>query len=129
MSEQSEYSAPNGVPFIHAGVAANDPWQDYVEIRFAIRSADGKTYVAKPVEFHEPVSPDGIYCQGHRPMLVFCRKSMEGQRSLQKLMNDLWALGLRPSDMGTANQIAALERHLADFRALLAKTMGVELPK
>ena len=45
----------------------------------------------------------------------------------QKLMDDLWDCGLRPSEgSGSAGQLAAVQKHLEDFRTMLFKKMGVE---
>lgn len=38
----------------------------------------------------------------------------------QRLMDELWGVGLRPSEgSGSAGSLAATERHLADMRALV----------
>jgi hypothetical protein len=47
----------------------------------------------------------------------------------QALMNDLWHAGLRPFGEGNAGQIHAMKRHLGDMRAIVAKTIKVDLPK
>lgn len=40
----------------------------------------------------------------------------------QQLMDDLWAVGLRPSEgYGSAGSLAATERHLEDLRRLVFK--------
>jgi len=40
--------------------------------------------------------------------------------SAQKLMDDLWDCGLRPSEgSGSAGQLAATQKHLADMRQLV----------
>ena len=40
----------------------------------------------------------------------------------QKLMDDLWDCGLRPSEgSGSAGQLAAVQNHLEDMRKLLSK--------
>lgn len=41
----------------------------------------------------------------------------------QNLMDELWRIGLRPSEgSGSAGSLAATERHLADMRHLVFKT-------
>jgi len=46
----------------------------------------------------------------------------------QRLMDDLWDCGLRPSEgSGSAGAMAATQRHLADMRALVASSMKVKL--
>ena len=37
----------------------------------------------------------------------------------QKLMNSLWDAGIRPREMGTAGQLAAVSYHLEDMRKLV----------
>lgn len=50
--------------------------------------------------------------------------------SAQQLMDELWNVGLRPTDgSGSAGSLAATERHLSDMRALVAKAHGMEMPK
>lgn len=40
----------------------------------------------------------------------------------QRLMDELWRIGLRPAEgSGSAGSLAATERHLADMRALVFK--------
>jgi hypothetical protein len=47
----------------------------------------------------------------------------------QILMDGLWSCGLRPSEgKGSAGQLAAVERHLQDMRALVARHTRTELP-
>jgi hypothetical protein len=38
-----------------------------------------------------------------------------------KLMDEMWAAGIRPTQVGTAGQLAATERHLEDMRTLVFK--------
>lgn len=48
--------------------------------------------------------------------------------SAQQLMDALWAAGFRPVDgHGSAGQIGATERHLADMRALVASQLNIVL--
>lgn len=44
----------------------------------------------------------------------------------QKLIDDLWDCGLRPSEgTGSAGQLAAVQKHLADFRTILFKKLNI----
>lgn len=46
----------------------------------------------------------------------------------QKLIDDLWDCGLRPSEgSGSAGQLAAVQKHLEDMRKLLSKVPLVEV--
>lgn len=51
------------------------------------------------------------------------------RESAQRLMDELWNVGLRPSEgTGSAGQLASTQKHLADFRAIVQKTLDVKLP-
>lgn len=59
--------------------------------------------------------PDKMY----EPLVPTLQLSMA---SGQKLIDDLWDCGLRPSEgSGSAGQLAATQRHLEDCRKLLSK--------
>ena len=48
----------------------------------------------------------------------------------QKLMEGLWACGIRPrAGQGSVGQLAATENHLDDMRALVSKQYKAELPE
>jgi hypothetical protein len=50
--------------------------------------------------------------------------------SAQQLMDELWHVGLRPTEgTGSAGSLAATQKHLADMRAIVGKQINVELPK
>lgn len=47
----------------------------------------------------------------------------------QRLLDDLWNMGLRPSDIGTVGHLKAVERHLEDMRKIafsFLNRVGVE---
>lgn len=51
------------------------------------------------------------------------------QADAQEIMDGLYACGLRPSQTpNTTSVVPALERHLADMRAIASRFMQVELP-
>lgn len=52
----------------------------------------------------------------------------EAKPMLQSMLDQLWKLGYRPKDIGTAGHLAATQAHLADFRALVSKTLKIPLP-
>lgn len=55
--------------------------------------------------------------------------SLEPQAA-QKLIDDLWDCGLRPSEgTGSAGQLAAVQKHLEDFRTIVFKKLGIERGK
>ena len=44
----------------------------------------------------------------------------------QKLIDDLWDCGLRPSEgIGSAGQLAAVQNHLKDFKIILFKKLNI----
>lgn len=46
----------------------------------------------------------------------------------QELMDDLWRCGIRPTEgAGTAGSMAAVQEHLKDMRAIVAKELKVDL--
>ena len=92
------------------------PWGERVEIRMG-RYGDQshELYVAKPVVF-ERVEP-GAHVD---PALVLHTDDA------QLLMDELWRIGLRPSEgSGSAGSLAATERHLGDMRAIAFKQLGM----
>lgn len=72
------------------------------------------TYELKPIEMGEDVPP----------MLRF------DESTAQQLMDELWRVGVRPkSGEGSLGQLGATERHLADVKALLWKTLKMPARK
>lgn len=50
------------------------------------------------------------------------------REAAQALMDELWSVGLRPSEgAGSAGSLAATERHLSDMRMIVAEKLGVAL--
>jgi hypothetical protein len=74
---------------------------------------DGSTvFSAKPIEFEQRE----LYEANSEPYLEIPK------HAAQKLIDDLWDCGLRPSEgSGSAGQLAAVQNHLADLRKLLSK--------
>lgn len=78
---------------------------------------DSKVFSAKPVEFEQRE----LYDADSEPYLEIPK------HAAQKLIDDLWDCGLRPSEgSGSAGQLAAVQNHLADMRKLLSKVPLVE---
>jgi hypothetical protein len=83
--------------------------------------------VVKPPEVEIVNGEDyNLTQQENQPIAMIERG--ENDANLQSLMDDLWALGVRPKDVGTAGHLAATQSHLADFRAIAAKILDVKLP-
>ena len=53
--------------------------------------------------------------------------SQIGMQSAQKLMDELWQCGLRPSEgTGSAGSLAATQRHLEDMRKIAFGKLGID---
>lgn len=74
---------------------------------------NGQTFVGQPVVMVEH-SPDVVAPE--TPTL-----SLSPDEAVA-LMDELWQAGVRPTDIGTAGQLAATQAHLQDMRALVFKT-------
>ena len=73
---------------------------------------NGKVFSAKPIEFKQRE----LYEADGEPYLEISK------HTAQKLIDDLWDCGLRPSEgSGSAGQLAATQKHLEDMRKLLSK--------
>ncbi len=73
-----------------------------------------KFFCALPLEMTERQPFESDYGPGPTVQL--------DKHAAQKLIDDLWDCGLRPSEgSGSAGQLAAVQNHLADMRKLLSK--------
>jgi hypothetical protein len=89
-----------------------------------VRYADGQRPAVpdRPVQFR--VIDKGEEGTLHPPLLTLTPEAA------QRLVDELWVCGIRPSEgSGSAGSLAATERHLADMRAIVANSLGVEMPK
>ena len=60
--------------------------------------------------------------------LVMERFSYLSKEAAQRLMNDLWRTGVRPSQQfGTEGSITLMKDHLSDMRKIVASKLNVEL--
>ena len=95
-------------------------WKRGVDIHVVERRNDGLTAVLRPGIF-ETIA-EGEYVG--EPSL-----HMQDEEA-QRLMDELWHCGLRPSEgTGSAGSLAATERHLADMQRItrgVLKKYGVE---
>lgn len=96
-------------------------WSDSIEVVFGTRDDDGgMRTVAKPIEF-VPVEPHGFVSE---PTLSLRTEDA------QRLMDELWRCGLRPTEgTGSAGALAAVERHLEDMRRLVFKTRAPSIDR
>ncbi len=86
----------------------------------------GENYVAiaEPLRLCELTEEERRNAVSYAPALILNRDAA------QALIDELWSVGVRPTEgTGSAGSLAATERHLADMRALIAKTLSVEMPK
>lgn len=87
-------------------------WGNNFSVRIGAKMRDDRYAIAQPVQFEVP-KEDAMMSS---PALMLSRDD------LQSLMDELWHVGVRPSEgSGSAGSLAATERHLADMRALVFK--------
>lgn len=76
---------------------------------------DENLYEVHPVKFEKKDQTTNSKCS--EPVLMLL------QEETQRLMDELWRAGFRPTEgTGSAGSLAATERHLEDMRALVFKT-------
>lgn len=97
-------------------VAHKDPWSEQVEFML-LHHVSGKPRAAcGPLQFIE--IPEGAQVNP-----TFCLHGPEAQ----ELMDMLWNCGLRPTQgQSSAGQLDAVERHLADMRAIAFNKLEIE---
>lgn len=84
---------------------------------FIDEEKDDKFYTAAPLKMEERKLFEADYTS----------TIQISEHIAQKLMDDLWDCGLRPSEgSGSAGQLAATQRHLEDMRKLLSKVSLVK---
>lgn len=93
----------------------NEPWTHSIKVAVGEMNERGRvTHAAKVLQF-EPL----VEGSGFEP--TFNLTLTEAQR----LMDELWMCGLRPSEgTGSAGALAATERHLQDSRAYVEKLLA-----
>lgn len=88
----------------------------------------GVVSVAQPVQFVERADDETV---SDGATMMRLSPSVDPDAALQDLMDQLWALGVRPKDIGTPGHLAATKEHLADMRALafaaVSKALDVEV--
>lgn len=90
-------------------------WDNRIHIYVRVTGGDGVSKFGRPLTLEE-------LPEGH----VIDRPAMSiGKTDAQQLMDELWRVGLRPTDgTGSAGSLAATERHLADMKAIAMGTLG-----
>jgi hypothetical protein len=92
------------------------PWSRAIELRIGVEDDKGNFVVARPVEMHEAAEGERVDpCLSIRP------------EAAQQLMDELWGIGVRPSqEEGSTGQAAAMQRHLDDMRTITFHTLKVK---
>lgn len=94
-----------------------------IDIHMAIDHQDGFISFFEPPILQKIPQEDSFQVET-RPFLSL------GMEAGQKLIDELWNAGLRPTQSGQSHgQAEATGRHLNDMRAMVAKLAKVELPK
>jgi hypothetical protein len=92
-------------------------WADTIDILFFVRDEHGNKAVVEP-----------LVLRNHEPGTLIEPTMSLSPDHAQKLMDELWDCGLRPTQgAGTAGAMAATERHLKDMQKLLGHHLGVTL--
>lgn len=90
---------------------ASQPWSELLAVRFGIDCGDGEFDIAEPIQLRRiPINTTAD------PFLEL------HPDTAQKLMDQLWQCGLRPTEgTGSAGAMAAVQKHLEDMRTLVFK--------
>lgn len=93
------------------------PWDFDLGLYVTGKINDGKFAIALPVQMKVLTDEETMTATQNASPTFELRKD-----EAQQLMDELWRVGLRPSEgSGSAGSLAATERHLADMRALVFK--------
>jgi hypothetical protein len=90
---------------------------------YADEGFDGRILGLTHTEWTEIAGPSKQPYLGEPPVAL--RLDLE---AAAELMDSLWAAGIRPREIGNAGQLAAVERHLEDMRALIFAKLDVVPP-
>ena len=97
-------------------IAHQDPWSEQVEFMLLHQVSGKPRTVCGPLQFNE--IPEGAPCNP-----TFRLYGPEAQ----ELMDMLWNCGLRPTQgKSSAGQLDAVERHLADMRAIAFNKLEIK---
>lgn len=93
----------------------------YFHLHVAVLGIGNKWAVANPVTF--TTTEDDAETTQFPPMVQFTPEQA------QRLMDELWSVGLRPTQgKQSEGQMGATTRHLDDMRALVSALAKVQLP-
>jgi hypothetical protein len=89
----------------------------FINLYVGVVESNGDMYIATPMTL---VPFDGFL--GEATPTVRLNKA-----DVQNLLDNIWALGYRPKDIGTAGHLAATTKHLNDMRKLVEHHSGAKL--
>lgn len=90
--------------------ARREPWNDGIGIHLVQHRGDGMKFAASLIQFDKLEPGQAV----DEPPLRL------RQEEAQRLMDELWNCGIRPSEgTGSAGALAATQRHLEDMRKLV----------
>jgi hypothetical protein len=97
--------------------ATREVWMDSIALRVGLKMGDDRLAVAMPINWQ--TVPQGERAP-EEPLLRLQRDDA------QRLMDELWNVGLRPSEgSGSAGQLAAVQNHLEDMRTIAMSQLGI----
>lgn len=100
--------------------AERQMWTNGIAVHVGMRRSDNRVDVLRPGPV-ETVENDSLYGE---PAMHF------SYDEAQRLMDELWRCGLRPSEgSGSAGSLAATERHLKDMQSItkgLLRKQGID---
>lgn len=96
-------------------MAKREDWSNGISLYARVQTSNTSS-IAKPLLFVEQTG--GFHVE------PFIRMEIA---EAQKLMDELWHCGLRPSEgTGSAGSLAATQKHLEDFRKIAFKGLDIE---
>jgi len=107
----------NYAPPIKIFIRRDDIWGDNFHVRMGSLVGE-RMVIAQPVQFISTTEAPVVETQ---PALTLSKESA------QSFMDELWNVGIRPSEgTGSAGQLAATQKHLDDMRRLVFEEPKVE---
>ncbi len=105
-------------------VSRDELFDPTIGIRFWSKSTDGSAIILPEPIVMKRHKIEDVTCVDRGPDISMW------PGSAQQLMDELWNVGLRPSEgTGSAGSLAATQRHLGDMRSIVGKLLKTELPK
>lgn len=98
-----------------------NPWHPGIGLSIATERADGLMFVATSIRMEELDESNPV---SSNPLLTI------RPEDAQALMDELWIIGLRPSEgSGSAGSLAATERHLSDMKTIAFHALQINPTK